>query len=265
MATKALTDLLDTVAALRGPGGCPWDREQTHQSLKHLIVEETGELLDAIDDDDDNDMVDELGDVLLHILLHCQIAREQDRFDIRTVARRCREKLIRRHPHVFADATVDNAAAVLDQWDAIKRAERKDGRRSTATLGTVPRHLPALHRAQKMQQRAAKAGFDWPSVDGVLAKIDEELAEVRHAIEVGDDASVAEEMGDLLFSVVNLCRFRREHAEELLHDTVRKFERRFTLMEERLSRSGRTPTDCTLTELDELWEQTKGEGNGKGG
>lgn len=257
MAEDYVRQLVDILARLRGPDGCPWDREQTHQTLRPYLVEETGELLDAIEQHDDHAMVDELGDVLLQIVLHCQIAREQERFDLQQVAKGCCEKMVRRHPHVFADADVDDASAVVDQWERIKRGEKSSEQLPLSAVSGVPRHLPALHRAHKIQSKAAKVGFEWPSVDGVLAKIDEELAELQQALESDDDDAIAEEMGDLLFAVVNLSRFRQKHAEELLHGTVRKFEDRFQRMEAALRRSGKVPEECTLTELEALWNQAK--------
>lgn len=252
----SVAELVAIIARLRAPGGCPWDHEQTHESLKPCLVEEVGEFLDALDDGDDAAMAEELGDVLLQIVFHCQIAAETGRFTLQDAARVCCEKMIRRHPHVFGETQIADAAGVLDQWDRIKRDEKKTVAPESVLSG-VPRHLPALQRAQKMQKKAAKVGFDWPSIDGVLAKIEEELAEVRGALAGGDDAKVAEEIGDLMFSVVNLSRFREHQAEELLHGTVRKFERRFRHIETALRADGRKPEDCTLAELDALWNQAK--------
>ena len=256
--TDYVQQLVDILARLRAPDGCPWDREQTHGSLKRYIVEEAGELLDAIDDEDDEAMIDELGDVLLQIALQCQIARERGSFDLQTAARRCCEKMIRRHPHVFGSTEVADSADVVDQWDRIKRGERAGAEHESA-VGGIPRHLPALHRAQKIQKQAAKVGFDWPSLDGVLAKIEEELAEVREALREGDEEAVAEEIGDLLFAVVNLSRFRKHHAEDLLQDTVRKFEKRFLRMEEMLAAGGRRLEQYSLSEMDDAWERAKSE------
>jgi len=256
MSTDYVQQLVDIFAQLRAPDGCPWDREQTHQSLKPYIVEETAELLDAIDEKDDEGMADELGDVLLQIVFHCQIAREEGRFDLQEAARRCCEKMIRRHPHVFGDGAVADASGVVDQWEQIKRTERAGAKRTSAVSG-VPRHLPALHRASKMQKRAAKVGFEWPSVDGAIAKIDEELAEVKDALASGSDVEVSEEIGDLLFAVVNLSRFRNQCPEQLLHGTIRKFEERFHCLEELLREQGRTPEQSSLAEMAELWELAK--------
>ncbi len=258
MPQDQVTRLVEILARLRAPGGCPWDREQTHQSLKYYMVEETGEFLDAVDDNDPDAMADELGDLLLQIVFHCQIASEHKRFGLQDVARICCEKMVRRHPHVFADTHVQDADGVVDQWEQIKRAEKGD-RQPDSAVSSVPRHLPALHRAQKIQKRAAKVGFEWPTVDGALAKVDEELAELRDALHRNDDDAAAEETGDLLFAVVNLSRYRSHYAEDLLHGTVRKFEHRFRTMEALLARDGKQPEDCAIAELEAAWNAAKQE------
>ena len=262
-------ELVAVMRQLRAPDGCPWDREQTHQTLKRFLLEESAELFDAIDEGDDTGMLDELGDVLLQVVFHCQIAAEEQRFDLQNVARNCCEKIVRRHPHVFGDREASTAAAVLEVWKDVKWEEAKqqgmEGKAASGALSGVPRHLPALHRAHKIQKKAARVGFDWPSVEGVVEKIEEELAEVKAALAHGDDEAVSEEIGDLLFAVVNLSRFRDEVAEELLHDTVKKFERRFVRMEELLKEQERTPEDCSLEQLDALWEQAKAEARAEWG
>lgn len=241
---------------LRAPDGCPWDREQSHDSLKPYLREEAAELLDAIDERDDAHLAEELGDVLLQVVFHCQIASEEGRFDLQAVARTCCDKLIRRHPHVFGDRTVDDAAGVLRQWEDIKRGEVQAAARHSALSG-VPLQLSALHRAQKMQKKAAKVGFDWPDVQGVIDKIDEEAREVREAIASGDEEQIAEEIGDLLFSTVNLSRVHNRHAEDLLHRTIRKFETRFHHMERVLDERGQPVEQCSLDELEQLWMKAK--------
>ena len=256
MSQNWVDELVEIMARLRSPGGCPWDREQTHSSLQEYLVEESAELFDAVDEGDDAGMAEELGDVLLQVVFHCQIAAEDARFDLQEVARRCCEKLRRRHPHVFGEAAVDDAAGVVRQWEAIKRQE-KNPPASVSALHGVPRHLPALHRAHKMQKKAARVGFDWPSVEGVLGKIEEELAEVKHALADGQAQAAAEEIGDLLFAVVNLSRVQNRVAEDLLHDAVKKFEKRFMHMEDSLRQDGRRLEECSLAELDVLWEQAK--------
>jgi MazG family protein len=261
-----LMEAVRVMARLRAPDGCAWDREQTHESLKQYLLEESAELFDALEDGDDRAIADELGDVFLQVLFHAQIASEQGRFDMQDVARGLCEKLVRRHPHVFGEAEAETAARVLEQWDQIKQGERADrGEVPKSALHGVPRHLPALHRAYKIQKKAAKVGFDWPTSEGVYAKIAEELAEVREASESGSPEDVAEEIGDLLFAVTNLSRFLGHFPEEALHATVRKFERRFTRIEDWLSEAGREPGACSLEDLDSLWERAKAEERGRGG
>ncbi|MBT3379200.1 MAG: nucleoside triphosphate pyrophosphohydrolase [Lentisphaerae bacterium] len=252
----SVAELVDILTALRAPGGCPWDREQTHETLKYYLVEESGELLDAIDERNDPAMMDELGDVLLQIVFHAQIASERGAFSLEDVARACCDKMIRRHPHVFGHADVDGADGVIRQWEEIKRLEKGDAAPDSAVAG-VPRHLPALHRAHKIQKKAAKVGFEWATIDGAIAKIEEELAEVKDALQNRDDSEVAEEIGDLLFAVVNLSRFRQHYAEDLLHQTVRKFERRFRHMEDALGTAGRELEQCSLDELSDAWDSAK--------
>lgn len=253
-------ELVGILARLRAPDGCPWDHEQTHTTLKQYLVEESAEVLDAIDEADDQHLAEELGDLLLQIVFHCQIAREDGRFDLQEAARLCCEKMVRRHPHVFGTSEAKDAAAVLRQWETIKKDEKTGGATGTppqSVIAGVPKHLPALHRAHKVQRKAAKVGFDWPDVDGVLAKIEEELAEVRQAIAEGTESKVREEIGDLLFAVVNLSRFRNHVAEEVLHETVRKFETRFQAMERLLAADGKAPDACGIDELERYWQQAK--------
>jgi len=260
--TDWLNEAVRLMARLRAKDGCPWDHQQTHASLKRYLVEETAELLDAIDGGDDEALQDELGDVLLQVVFHAQIAAEGVRFDAQDVAQRLCEKLIRRHPHVFGDRHVDGAQGVVTQWEQIKRQEREDQQGQHATQGAlqgVPKHLPALHRAYKVQKKAAYVGFDWPNVEGVFSKIHEELAEVREAMTANDKAAVADEIGDLLFAVTNLSRFLGHFPEEALHGTVRKFESRFLRIEQWLREQGKTPEMCDLEELDALWERAKRE------
>jgi tetrapyrrole methylase family protein/MazG family protein len=254
-------ELVAILARLRAPDGCPWDREQTHDTLKRYLIEEAGEFLEALEAHNDASMADELGDVLLQIVFHCQIASEEGRFNLQDAARLCCEKMIRRHPHVFADTKAADADAVLRQWDTIKAKEKSDSGHPAAVsaLDGVPRHLPALHRAHKVQKKAAAVGFDWPDLVGVVAKVEEELGEVRAALAENDDAKIRDEIGDLLFSVVNLSRFRGYLAEDLLDDAIAKFRRRFQALETRLVQAGRQPQDCTLAELEAQWQTSKAE------
>ncbi|MBN2450881.1 MAG: nucleoside triphosphate pyrophosphohydrolase [Lentisphaeria bacterium] len=245
-------ELVGIMGRLRGEGGCPWDREQTHASLKRYLIEEAGELLDAIDDGDDAGMVDELGDLLLQLVFHCQIAGEEGRFDFQDAARSECEKMIRRHPHVFGDRRAPHAEAVIDQWEVIKR-EEKGGRGDPSAVDGVPRSLPALHRAQKMLHKAGRSGFEWPDLGAVLEKVHEELAEVQAALAAGDPQTVREELGDLLLAVVNVCRWRRIEAEDALQQAVRKFESRFRRLEAMLAAEGKAMDRCTPGELLARW------------
>ncbi len=252
-----IQELVALGARLRAEdGGCPWDRKQTHQTLKRYLIEETYELLDAIDEQDDRQLVDELGDVLLQIILHCQIASETARFDLQEVARRLGEKLRRRHPHVFGEASVNGADGVLEQWEEIKREEPAGQRRASALDG-IPRQLPALSQAREMQRRASKLGFDWEHLEDVIAKLEEELAELKAALAAADSAKVENELGDLLFAVVNLSRFQHIDPEETLRAASRKFARRFRHVEQQVENSGKTFADFTLDQLDAFWNQAK--------
>jgi tetrapyrrole methylase family protein/MazG family protein len=254
-------ELVEIMARLRAEDGCPWDRKQTHDSLKRYLVEETAELLDAIDEQDDSAIKDELGDVLLNILFHAQIASEEERFDIQDVARNTCEKLIRRHPHVFGDKTIDTAEGVVTQWEQIKQVERAsktpDNEPAPSAIHGVPKHLPALHRAYKVLNKAARVGFEWPTVDAVMDKVFEELAEVQDAIKTNDKKAISEEIGDLLFAVTNLGRFLDHFPEQALHQTIQKFEQRFKTVEQQLLTQNKLPQQCDLDELMALWVQAK--------
>lgn len=255
MQTDYVQELVAILERLRGPGGCPWDREQTHDSLKRFLIEECGELLDALDDRDDTAIVDELGDVLLQLVFHCQIGKEEGRFCLQDAARSECEKMIRRHPHVFGDQSADTPAAVVDQWDRLKRNEERHAAKVSALDG-IPRHLPALHRAQVALRKAGKTGFEWPDLAGALAKVREEIAEVEEACHGGQREHIAEELGDLLLAVVNLCRWHQFEAEDLLQQSVRKFVRRFQRLEETFRQQGRVMAECTGDELARAWRAT---------
>ena len=264
--TTAATEierLIDIVATLRGPDGCPWDRAQTLESLKPHLIEEAYELLDVAAGPDADRHCDELGDVLLQILLHCQIREEQGAFALADVARNLADKLVRRHPHVFGEARADSPDEVVQHWERVKAAERAAAASDTASatppsvLDGVPRHLPALMKAQRTQGRAARSGFDWDRTEDVLDKVVEEIAEVREAIVREDPDAVREEIGDLLFSVVNLARFQKTHAEAALDAAVEKFVRRFRAVETRVHAQGRTLDTYRLAELDALWDSVK--------
>ncbi len=253
-----LGEVVTLMARLRAPDGCPWDRDQTHRSLQRYLWEETAELTEAIEADDTHGICDELGDVLLQVIFHAQMAAESDRFDIQDVARHLCEKLVRRHPHVFGQAEVGSAEDVAIQWEAVKQQERQARTRAPGgALDGVPRSLPALHRAYKVQKKAARVGFDWPAVERVMDKIHEELAELSEAMAAEDAAAVTEEIGDLLFAVTNLSRFLGGFPEDALHQTTSKFEHRFRCIEAWLAQDGKTPDGCSLEELEVLWQRAK--------
>jgi tetrapyrrole methylase family protein / MazG family protein len=242
--------LRDIVARLRSPEGCPWDREQTHQSLKPHLIEECYELIDAIDAGDDKEMTEELGDLLLQVVLHSQMASEENRFGMDDVANVIADKLVNRHPHVFGETRLPDSAAVLRQWEVIKRAEKQERR---SALDGVPKSLPALARAQKVQTKAAQVGFDWNEADGALAKVREELRE----IELAPEDRLQEEVGDLLFAVVNFARKKEMDAEQLLNQATAKFAARFQAMERLAEDRGLEFGSLTLPQTDQLWEETK--------
>jgi tetrapyrrole methylase family protein/MazG family protein len=246
----------NTVARLRAPGGCPWDREQTHQTLRPTLLEETYEALAALDAEDDEKLCEELGDLLMQIAMHVQIATEGGAFQFADVIGRIDAKLKRRHPHVFGDVVVKETADVLRNWEAIKADERQDaGNTHHSRLEGVPAILPALARAQALGDRAARAGFDWPNVDGVLEKLGEEVAELRAAEE--PDVR-ARELGDVLFSLVNVARWLDGDAESALRSTCDRFSRRFAAMEEMARSRGADLATLSLEDQDALWEEAKG-------
>lgn len=255
---KPLERLLAIMRRLRGPDGCPWDQEQTLDSLKPYLVEECHEVLDAIDSGDPAAHCDELGDVLLQIVFQAQIRAEAGAFTFDDVAAAIAAKLIRRHPHVFGDAVAHTPGEVLKNWEAIKRGEKTGGKAGPASaLSPVPRSLPALLKAHKVQTQAARTGFDWEAAHQVVDKLDEEIAELKHALAGGDAAAVRDELGDVLFTVVNLARFTAHDAEEALNEAVEKFSRRFRALEARMRDQGRAFTDCTLDEMEAGWQAVK--------
>jgi MazG family protein len=240
---------------LRSPGGCPWDAEQTHESLVPNLIEEAYETVDTIQRGDREHLKEELGDLLLQVVFHSEIASEGEGFDLDEVARGISEKLVRRHPHVFGKSTVGDTEGVLKQWDEIKRAEKGDTEKPY--LYGVGKGLPGLLRAVKLQKKAAKVGFDWPVETGVISKIHEELLELQSAIDAQDMEEISEELGDLLFSVVNLARFRKVDPEVLMATANAKFETRFTEMEMLLKERGLTLDAAAPDEMEQAWEEAK--------
>jgi tetrapyrrole methylase family protein/MazG family protein len=247
--------LVDVVARLRAPDGCPWDREQTYASLKRFVLEEAYEVLEAIDSEDPATLCEELGDFILQAVMLAQLAREDGYFEIRDSLVAIVEKLIRRHPHVFGDVAVENADEVLKNWESIKRTEKPE---RESVLDGVPRHLPALMKALEVSKRAVKVGFEWPSLAEVLDKVDEEVRELRAELSDRDPARLHDEVGDLLFTVVNVARWLKVDPEEALRQMVDRFSRRFREVERLAAASGRSLTEMTLGEMDALWEQAKG-------
>ena len=278
--------LVEIMARLRAPDGCPWDREQTHTTLKPFLLEEAYELLEAIDSGSDRELIGELGDVLLQVIFHARIAAEEKRFTIDDVAAAIADKLVRRHPHVFGSTEVEDADEVVTNWERIKRSEREGIREHpVSALEGVPAELPALLRAQRIQEKASKTGFDWEHAGGALDKVAEEFEELRRELAArekasgavrtkgvpgerspgavepisagGEDNRVEEELGDLLFALVNTARFLRLCPEEALRRAVAKFERRFRAVEERFRAAGCELEDASLEEMDRVWEEVK--------
>ena len=250
-------ELLDVMARLRSETGCPWDKEQTHLSLKPCLLEETYELIDALDDGDPKKLKEELGDVLLQVVFHSQIAAEEGRFTAKDVIIQLTDKLIRRHPYVFAGEPIpQDTASVLKQRLQIKARERKDGE-SKSALGNVPKAMPALARAQSITRRASHLGFDWPDIGPVWGKVEEEIRELKNAAESGDKARTGEELGDLFFSLVNLARFLDVEAEEILAQTIDRFTRRFHHIETKLQQANKSFDQSSLEEMDRFWEEAK--------
>ncbi len=249
-------EFIEIIRILRSPGGCPWDIEQTHKSIRNDFIEEVYEVADAIDRSSNTDLCEELGDVLLQIALHSQMACEEKAFDISDVIDTVARKMILRHPHVFGEVKVENSAEVLSNWDKIKMVE-KSQTTATDTLKSVPAAFPALMRAAKVQKRAAKVGFDWEDYKGALQKIEEETAELKKAIEKDDKKEISEEFGDLLFSAVNLSRFLKVDSEEVLNSATNKFIDRFEKVENLATERGIDMKTASLTELDKLWDEIK--------
>ena len=243
--------IVGLMARLRGPRGCPWDREQTLASLKPYLVEEAYEVLEAIDSGSVDDHREELGDLLLQVIFQAEIRRQAGEFDAADVAHTIADKLVRRHPHVFEAG--DPSAAGPAGWEAIKRKEKGD----RSAIGGVPRAMPALLRAQRITEKASRVGFDWSSIEGPLDKLQEELDELRAAVQQGDRAAVRHELGDLLFSLVNLARFLEADAEDALRGTVDRFELRFTAMEAQIKADGRRIEELSLQALEEYWQAAK--------
>lgn len=246
---KALEELIAVMDRLLAPEGCPWDREQTHQSLQRYLIEESYEVVEAIQEESMDKLREELGDVLLQVVFHSALAEREEHFSFADVALSVRDKMIKRHPHVFGDLKLATSNDVLERWEGFKKKEGKKH-----LLEGIPPMLPALMRAEKMQEKAARVGFDWPSVDGALEKFKEEIDELQEARSA---AEVADEMGDVLFALVNVARFKGVDPEAALQSTSNKFARRFRYIEESIQAMGKQFSDLTLEEMDRLWDEAK--------
>lgn len=269
---KKIADLIETVRRLRAPGGCPWDREQTHLTLRPYLIEESHEVLDVLDSLESGEspekwahLREELGDLLMQVLLHAQIAKDAGHFDFADVAQTLNEKLIRRHPHVFSDAKVETAGEVVTQWEKIKQTERaKEGKETRAgVLAKIPKSLPSLLKAFRVIEKVTKVGFQWSDLSGPLGKLDEEIAELKHEITQKNPNAkrLEDELGDVLFCVANLAYLSKINPEDALRNQLKKFQARFEFIEAELDKRGKKPETSTLEEMDELWNQAKKQKN----
>ena len=259
-AAASFVGLVKIMARLRGEGGCPWDREQTPETIKPYLIEETYEVLEAIDEQDPEKLKEELGDLMLQVVFHARMAEETGAFAIGDVLAAINDKLIRRHPHVFGDRKAETAQEVLFNWEQIKQTERRPEKGQASLLDGVPREMPALLRAHRLQEKASRVGFDWKEAQEVFRKVEEELAELRAAMEGQAEDRVEAELGDLLFALVNLSRFLAVNPEEALRKTIARFIARFRYIEEELARRGRSLRQATLEEMDALWAEAKERG-----
>jgi len=255
MSRRSFDDLFELMKTLRGPNGCPWDRKQTLPDLKPYVIEEAYEVVDAIDRDDRSALMEEIGDMLLEAVFIAEITRDEGSFDIYDSITAIHDKLVRRHPHVFGEVEAKDADEVLVNWEKLKSEERKAENKSI--LSGVPASLPALLKASRLTEKAARVGFDWRRTEDVFAKVEEEIGELRGAIDSGDPAQVHDELGDLLFTIANVARKLNVNPEEALQSTNRKFSRRFEAMESEVHGSGRNLDQLSLEEMDALWDRAK--------
>ena len=255
MAKRNFDDLVKLMTTLRGPNGCPWDRKQTLPDLKPYVIEEAYEVVDAIDRDDRAALLEEVGDLLLEAVFIAEVTREEGTFDVNDSITAIHDKLVRRHPHVFGDVVANDAEEVLVNWEKLKSDERKAENKSV--LSGVPRSLPALLKAGRLTEKAARVGFDWRRTDDVFDKLDEEIAELREAVASGETAKMHDEIGDLLFTIANIARKVSVNAEEALQSTNRKFMSRFEAMEAYVHERGQNLDQLTLEEMDQLWDEAK--------
>jgi MazG family protein len=255
-AEEAVKRLIDIITLLRSEEGCPWDKVQTHQSIRGCMIEEAYEVADAIDKLDMDNLEEELGDVLLQVVFHAGLGKETQKFDLKSIANRECEKMLRRHPHVFLNKNSESIDKVLEKWENVKRNE-KGTATHTDSMMNVPNALPALIRSYKIQKKAAEVGFDWENVSGAFSKVKEETCELLEIYQGNDETSIMEEVGDLLFAVVNVARFLGVNPEDALNFTSSKFIDRFGFIEQSASNQGKQLEDMSLEEMDKLWEQAK--------
>ncbi len=253
--TTKFDRLVEIIDTLRSPEGCPWDREQTHESIKQYLIEEAFEVIEAVEDDSDEDICEELGDVLLHVIFHAQIASERGAFDINDVIDGISEKIIGRHPHVFAEGDAKTSEEVLREWEQIKLREKKEKKGKSSLLDGLPMSMPALLVAQRMQEKASRIGFDWPDAKAVWAKVREEFEELDEVIEEGNPERIQEEFGDFLFALTNMARFLDFSSEMVLREAITKFKRRFAHVETRAKVT--SPKPLPLETLDTFWDEAK--------
>ncbi|MCX8026406.1 MAG: nucleoside triphosphate pyrophosphohydrolase [Thermodesulfovibrionales bacterium] len=256
---SGIVALVKIMQQLRSEKGCPWDKVQTHATLKPYIIEETYEVIDAIDNQDSKALKEELGDLLFQIIFHCQLAEERGEFNINDVCRFIQDKMIRRHPHVFADMTFETPSEVSRQWEERKKEE---GKNKDSIFDGIPKHLPSLLMAQRVQSRANKVGFDWDNIGDVISKLKEEIQEFEKVLKEGNKQRCEDEIGDMLFSIVNISRHLKINAEDALRRCVKKFITRFAEIEKHAKQHGKKLSDMTLDEMDEIWQRAKeGEGD----
>ena len=255
-ATESFRKLIKIVDTLMGENGCPWDNVQTRESLKPYLVEETYEVLEALDTNDPDQIKDELGDLLYQILFHSKISSKNNEFDIKDVLNNLKEKMVRRHPHVFKEGQINTPDQVIERWEEIKK-EEKTHSNHPSILDSVPKQLPSLLKAQKLQKKAAKEGFDWDEISDVFDKLDEEIAEFKSAVLEGKDTNIQSELGDILFVLVNIAKFKKIDAEEALRSTNNKFIKRFQHIEKEVAKQGKTLKETSLEDMERHWQNAK--------
>ncbi len=255
-ATESFRKLIEIVDTLMGENGCPWDNVQTRESLKPYLVEETYEVLEALDTNDPDQIKDELGDLLYQILFHSKISSKNNEFDIKDVLDNLKEKMVRRHPHVFKEGQINTPDQVIERWEEIKK-EEKTHSNHPSILDSVPKQLPSLLRAQKLQKKAAKEGFDWDEISDVFDKLDEEISEFKSAVLEGKGTDIQSELGDILFVLVNIAKFKKIDAEEALRSTNNKFIKRFQYIEQEVAKQGKTLKETSLEDMERHWQNAK--------